>query len=96
MATTITSKNAQKWEDNVALHNSGPSNNNLWNAWNERVEAVRELRFSWDGTIIENDFGHVSKIGKTGKVFQYNLLLPTYIFNFCFSIITITILCLFC
>ena len=64
MVTETASKDAQRGQDNVALQNSGPGNSGLWNAWSERVEAVRDLRFSWDGTVIENDFGQVSKTGK--------------------------------
>ena len=60
----VTAKDTQKGQDNVALKNSGPGNSSLWNAWSGRVEAVRELRFSLDGTVIENDFVQVSKTGK--------------------------------
>ncbi|CBI37806.3 unnamed protein product, partial [Vitis vinifera] len=59
-------------ENNVALQNSGPGNSGLWNAWSERVEAVRDLRFSWDGTVIENDFGQVSKTDNNSVRSGYN------------------------
>lgn len=64
MVTETASKDTQKGQDNVALQKSDPGNSSLWNAWSERVEAVRELRFSWDGTVIENDLDQVSKTGK--------------------------------
>jgi hypothetical protein len=53
-----TSDNAQSRQDN------GAANRSLWNAWSERVEAVRELRFSLEGTVIENDFVQVPKTCK--------------------------------
>ncbi|XP_007041718.2 PREDICTED: transcriptional elongation regulator MINIYO [Theobroma cacao] len=42
--------------DNGLGQNLGPMNGSLWNAWRQRVEAVRNLRFSLDGTVVENDF----------------------------------------
>ncbi|XWS62608.1 hypothetical protein CRYUN_Cryun06bG0025700 [Craigia yunnanensis] len=36
--------------------NVDPVTGSLWNAWSQRVEGVRELRFSLDGTVVENDF----------------------------------------
>lgn len=62
--TATASKDTQKEQDVVSLQNSGPGNSNSWNTWSERVEAARELRFSWDGTVIENDFVQVSGTGK--------------------------------
>ncbi|XP_042491109.1 transcriptional elongation regulator MINIYO [Macadamia integrifolia] len=37
--------------------------NSLWSAWSERVESVRTLRFSLDGTVLENDFIQGTKTG---------------------------------
>lgn len=59
-----TSDNAQSRQDNAA------ANRSLWNAWSERVEAVRELRFSLEGAIVENDFVQVPKTCKD-KVFCF-------------------------
>ncbi|XP_022762992.1 transcriptional elongation regulator MINIYO isoform X2 [Durio zibethinus] len=42
--------------DNGMEQNVDPVSGSLWNAWSQRVEAVRELRFSLDGTVVENDF----------------------------------------
>ncbi|XP_021286386.1 transcriptional elongation regulator MINIYO [Herrania umbratica] len=41
--------------DNGLEQNVGPINGSLWNAWRQRVEAVRDLRFSLDGAVVEND-----------------------------------------
>ncbi|XVF00817.1 hypothetical protein REPUB_Repub04eG0034600 [Reevesia pubescens] len=41
--------------DNGMDKNVDPVSVSLWNAWSQRVEAVRELRFSLDGTVVEND-----------------------------------------
>ncbi|XVF67994.1 hypothetical protein PTKIN_Ptkin10aG0166800 [Pterospermum kingtungense] len=47
--------------DNVLEQNVDPLSDSLWNAWSQRVEAVRELRFSLDGAIVENDFTQISR-----------------------------------
>ncbi|OMO91937.1 hypothetical protein COLO4_18006 [Corchorus olitorius] len=45
--------------DNGLEQNVGPVNGSLWDAWSQRVEAVRELRFSLDGTVVEKDFAPI-------------------------------------
>ncbi|XP_019187713.1 PREDICTED: transcriptional elongation regulator MINIYO isoform X1 [Ipomoea nil] len=37
------------------IPNSFPKGTGLWDGWSKRVERVRELRFSMEGDIIEND-----------------------------------------
>lgn len=59
-----TSEDTQRGLNNGAAQNIVPANSTLWNSWSERVEAVRELRFSLDGTIIENDFAQGPKTGE--------------------------------
>ncbi|XVE85990.1 hypothetical protein DITRI_Ditri18aG0000100 [Diplodiscus trichospermus] len=52
-----TSSNATKSGlDNCLEQNVDPLCGSLWNAWSQRVETVRELRFSLDGTVVENGF----------------------------------------
>jgi hypothetical protein len=63
-----TSDNAQSRQDN------GAANRSLWNAWSERVEAVRELRFSLEGAVVENDFVQVPNTCKD-KIFLLALLI---------------------
>lgn len=41
--------------DNGPVLNVGPIAGSLWNAWSRRVEAIGELRFSLDGTVIDSD-----------------------------------------
>lgn len=45
--------------------NSLPNVTGLWDGWSKRVEMVRELRFSMDGDIIENDTHLSATTGKT-------------------------------
>ncbi|KAL6968867.1 hypothetical protein U1Q18_049451, partial [Sarracenia purpurea var. burkii] len=52
--------------------NSSPSRGSLWDSWSERVEAVRELRFSLDGNVVENDFVQVTKAGNIYTQSGYN------------------------
>ncbi|XP_047324586.1 transcriptional elongation regulator MINIYO isoform X2 [Impatiens glandulifera] len=54
-------KVAQKVQD------SRPGSSNLWNDWNRRVEAVRELRFSLDGDVTESDFVPELKPGASNQ-----------------------------
>ncbi|GFS34706.1 RPAP1-like, carboxy-terminal protein [Actinidia rufa] len=37
------------------MQNLKPGSSSLWDSWSERVEAVRELRFSLDGSVVNND-----------------------------------------
>lgn len=45
--------------------NSVPQTKSHWNAWSERVEAVRELRFSLDGSVVEEDHAQTPEMSKT-------------------------------
>lgn len=46
---------SQSKQDNGVIPNTGQSGGTLWNAWTKRVEAVRELRFSLDGSVMLYD-----------------------------------------
>ena len=71
-----TSKDTQSRQDNGEVQKLvGTTSSRLWKAWSERVEAARELRFSLDGTVIENDFVQVPGSGKA-KLY----LLPLFCF----------------
>ncbi|XP_057966389.1 transcriptional elongation regulator MINIYO [Malania oleifera] len=61
-ATRSTLEDRQRLLDGN-VQNTGSANSSLWNAWSERVEAVRELRFSFDGTVIKGDFAVVPETG---------------------------------
>lgn len=54
------------------LQNLSPDNCSLWDSWSERVEAVRELRFSLDGNVVETDFVQVTKAGKTNFFYYHS------------------------
>ncbi|CAK7329428.1 unnamed protein product [Dovyalis caffra] len=62
MMTANISKDMKSGLDNNAVHNLGTTGGSLWNAWSERVEAVRGLRFSFTGTVIadEPETGNIS------------------------------------
>ncbi|KAK1588222.1 hypothetical protein Q3G72_021100 [Acer saccharum] len=47
---------SQSGQDNSDVQRSGQAGGFLWNAWSDRVEAVREIRFSLDGSVISHDF----------------------------------------
>lgn len=65
MMTKLTSKNSQSRLDTGEMRNSKPVNSSLWNAWSEKVEAVRNLRFSLDGTVTGNDLVRLPETGKS-------------------------------
>lgn len=56
METAASSTNTNRGSDNDLKQNSDPPNKIIWNAWSERVEAVRDLRFSLDGTVVQDSF----------------------------------------
>lgn len=57
--------------DNGLELNVDPASGSLWNAWSQRVETVRELRFSFDGSVVESDFIQISE---TSKAKSYSFL----------------------
>lgn len=60
-----TSNNTQSRQDNGELQkSSGAASCSSWSIWSDRVEAVRELRFSLDGDVVENDYVQVPGNGK--------------------------------
>lgn len=65
MMTKPTSENSQSRLDTGEIRNSKPVNSSLWNAWSARVEAVRNLRFSLDGTVTGNDLVQLPETGKS-------------------------------
>ncbi|EXB94574.1 hypothetical protein L484_022891 [Morus notabilis] len=56
----MTSKEIKSGLDNGEARNPSPASGSLWSTWSERVEGVRGLRFSLDGTIVENDLVQVA------------------------------------
>lgn len=63
--TVTTSSNIIKSGlDNGVKQNVDSVRGSLWDAWSQRVEAVRELRFSLDGTVVDNDFVQMPEIRK--------------------------------
>ncbi|XP_043702018.1 transcriptional elongation regulator MINIYO [Telopea speciosissima] len=63
IAKETAAKDKQEGHVNGGVLQMLGTQNSLWNAWSERVESVRTLRFSLDGTILENAFIQVSKTG---------------------------------
>ena len=57
--------------DNGMEQNVDPVTGSLWNAWSQRVEGVRELRFSLDGTVVENDFVQIPETSKANHNCSY-------------------------
>ncbi|KAJ6386130.1 hypothetical protein OIU77_029154 [Salix suchowensis] len=55
MMTLNTSKDSNSGLDNNVLHDFSTTSGCLWNTWSERVEAVRGLRFSLEGTVIADE-----------------------------------------
>ncbi|GFY94536.1 RPAP1-like, carboxy-terminal protein [Actinidia rufa] len=63
--TTATSKDTRSGLGCAGMQNLRPSSSSLWDSWSERVEAVKELRFSLDGNVVSNDFEQVTMTGNT-------------------------------
>lgn len=61
--------------------NLGKSGSFSWNAWSKRVEAIRELRFSLDGSVVSHDFVPKSVTGKPNLFLLLIFLL--HLFSFC-------------
>ncbi|KAF2287956.1 hypothetical protein GH714_003487 [Hevea brasiliensis] len=55
MMTITTSTDTKIGPDNGLVQDSGPHDGYLWNSWSERVEAVRRLRFSLEGSVITDE-----------------------------------------
>nr|GLL37160.1 transcriptional elongation regulator MINIYO isoform X2 [Ipomoea trifida] len=55
------------------IPNSFPKGTGLWDGWSKRVERVRELRFSMDGDIIENDTHLAASTGVISSSSDYTL-----------------------
>jgi hypothetical protein len=75
MMTANISKDTKSGLDNNVLHDLSTTSGCLWNTWSERVEAVRGLRFSLEGTVIADE----PDTGMT-KVLFLSLLLLDYLF----------------
>ncbi|KAK4788881.1 hypothetical protein SAY86_020200 [Trapa natans] len=54
--TTISTKGDDRTPGIVHTENREPKGNFLWNTWSDRVEGIRNLRFSLDGNIVDSDF----------------------------------------
>ncbi|GLT42980.1 hypothetical protein SLA2020_169570 [Shorea laevis] len=63
MATATNSINTKSGPENGVEQNLNPPNSSFWNTWSERVEAVRELRFSLDGTVVKDSFVYMLETG---------------------------------
>ncbi|XP_050108271.1 transcriptional elongation regulator MINIYO-like [Malus sylvestris] len=61
VATKITSNNTRTSVKDRLEQNSGKASGSLWNAWSDRVQAARNLRFSLDGTVIIDGFHQISR-----------------------------------
>ncbi|KAG8368038.1 hypothetical protein BUALT_Bualt15G0003900 [Buddleja alternifolia] len=59
-------------KDDKATPNLSPQNSGMWDAWSKRVERVRDMRFSLDGNILNNDFPLVSDTGKASSQSGYS------------------------
>ncbi|KAF2296802.1 hypothetical protein GH714_003522, partial [Hevea brasiliensis] len=70
MMTITTSTDTKIGPDNGLVQDSGPHDGYLWNSWSERVEAVRRLRFSLEGSVItdESEAGDISIDTRDGAV----------------------------
>lgn len=77
--TKMTSKEIKSGLDNGEARNPSPASGSLWSTWSERVEGVRGLRFSLDGTIVENDLVQAADTGKPELVSLFiSLVLITF------------------
>ncbi|KAG0454709.1 hypothetical protein HPP92_024001 [Vanilla planifolia] len=59
----LPAKDVKASETSASLGNGMPEgqrNSNFWKIWSERVEKVRDFRFSLEGNIVEVDWGQVS------------------------------------
>ncbi|KAI6677528.1 hypothetical protein NL676_038324 [Syzygium grande] len=63
LASSETVKDSQSHQDHAGVQNVGPRDGSLWNAWTVRVEAVRKLRFSLDGNVIQSEIDTVARTG---------------------------------
>ncbi|KAL3539119.1 hypothetical protein ACH5RR_002485 [Cinchona calisaya] len=56
----------EKWRDqgNDSDPQFIPKNSSLWDSWSKRVENVREIRFSLDGSIVKSDFAKTASTGR--------------------------------
>jgi len=77
--TTAASTVTRQGQGYNGLQKLSTNNCNLWDSWSERVEAVRELRFSLDGNVVETDFVQLTKAGKTSSC----TIIPLYIAVYC-------------
>ncbi|XP_057500992.1 transcriptional elongation regulator MINIYO-like [Actinidia eriantha] len=63
--TTATSIDTRSGLGCAGMQNLRPGSSSLWDSWSERVETVKELRFSLDGNVVSNDFEQVTMTGNT-------------------------------
>ncbi|KAK3015160.1 hypothetical protein RJ639_005306 [Escallonia herrerae] len=64
------SKDTHEGLDDKFVQNLTPAIGGSWEAWSKRVEAVRKLRFSLDGNVIEADFALVPETADSGEEVQ--------------------------
>ncbi|XP_027910836.1 transcriptional elongation regulator MINIYO isoform X1 [Vigna unguiculata] len=54
--TMMTPPSEEKPDDNkISAQTSTTASSSRWNAWSNRVEAIRELRFSLDGDVVDSE-----------------------------------------
>ncbi|XP_057448078.1 transcriptional elongation regulator MINIYO [Lotus japonicus] len=59
--TNMTPPSRQKLDDEkISTETTSTTSNSLWNAWSNRVEAIRELRFSLAGDVVQSQTAPLS------------------------------------
>ncbi|KAK2974314.1 hypothetical protein RJ640_026875, partial [Escallonia rubra] len=66
------SKDTHGGLDDKVVQNLTPASGSSREAWSKRVEAVRKLRFSLDGNVIETNFALVPENGNISALSGYN------------------------
>ncbi|KAL2349125.1 hypothetical protein Fmac_003125 [Flemingia macrophylla] len=67
--TVMTPPSKQKLDDEkFGTKTSTTASSSLWNAWSNRVEAVRELRFSLAGDVVDSEWGYHGHLKKKEHV----------------------------
>ncbi|KAM7479487.1 hypothetical protein LguiA_027700 [Lonicera macranthoides] len=70
--TAVDSTDTEMEVDNSDGQKLTPHSGSLWDSWSKRVEAVRGLRFSLDGNVIDSDFAQVPKTGNASAQSGYS------------------------
>lgn len=74
--TNMTPPSRQKLDDEkISTETTSTTSNSLWNAWSNRVEAIRELRFSLAGDVVQSQTAPLSAYGMTCIFFFFSFIL---------------------